>query len=117
MDLLQALQEWYARHCDGEWEHRYGITIETCDNPGWRVQVDLTGTELQKRTFRPIVVNVDESGFQQQDRWLHCCIDDGVWRGAGDETRLSVILRAFVDWAAGRPAQPGAAAETPSPQP
>jgi hypothetical protein len=36
-DLLRALQRWYARHCDSTWEHRYGIQIETCDNPGWWV--------------------------------------------------------------------------------
>ena len=26
---LRGLQSWYARQCDGEWEYRYGPTIET----------------------------------------------------------------------------------------
>jgi hypothetical protein len=98
-DLLQALQNWYASHCDGEWEHSFGIKIETCDNPGWLVQIDLKGTALQARLFDPIAEQVDASGFQQGDRWVHCHIKDGVWQGAGDETKLSVILRAFLDWA------------------
>ena len=32
---VQTLDEWYQRRCDGLWEHRYGVKIETCDNPGW----------------------------------------------------------------------------------
>jgi hypothetical protein len=28
------LEAWYASRCDGEWEHGYGISIETLDNPG-----------------------------------------------------------------------------------
>jgi hypothetical protein len=45
---LELVQRWYAAHCDGEWEHQYGIKIETLDNPGWRVTIDLTNTELQE---------------------------------------------------------------------
>ncbi len=99
MDLLQTLQNWYATHCDGEWEHHHGITIQTCDNPGWWVKVDLTGTELQSRPFPHVSENVDVAAFQQGDRWLHCYVENGVWNGVGDETRLPVILRAFLDWA------------------
>ncbi len=98
-DLLRALQRWYARHCDGTWEHRYGIQIETCDNPGWWVRVDLVGTELQSRPFQRLAENVDEAGFPQGARWLHCSIKDGVWHGAGDETKLPTLLQAFLTWA------------------
>jgi hypothetical protein len=34
-DDVQALDDWYQSRCDGLWEHRYGVTVETCDNPGW----------------------------------------------------------------------------------
>jgi len=36
-DLIRRIDEWYQYRCDGEWEHRYGMMIETCDNPGWQV--------------------------------------------------------------------------------
>jgi hypothetical protein len=98
-DLLGALQRWYARHCDGTWEQRYGIQIETCDNPGWWMRVDLVGTELQARLFQRLAQNVDDAGFSQGERWLHCCVKDGVWHGAGDETKLPAILQAFLTWA------------------
>ncbi|CCG02036.1 immunity 53 family protein [Blastococcus saxobsidens] len=41
---LTWLQGWYATQCDGDWEHGYGVRIETLDNPGWRVRIDLAGT-------------------------------------------------------------------------
>ncbi|MBM4076259.1 MAG: hypothetical protein FJ267_11540 [Planctomycetes bacterium] len=37
---IQILDEWYQRKCDGMWEHRRGVRIETCDNPGWLVIFD-----------------------------------------------------------------------------
>jgi hypothetical protein len=99
MDILQKLQNWYASHCNGEWEHGYGIKIETCDNPGWLVQIDLAGTELAARSFQPLSESVDHAGVQLSDRWLHCMINDCVWHGAGDETKLPVIIEAFLAWA------------------
>ena len=56
---LDDLQRWYVTHCDGEREHHYGISIQTCDNPGWWVKVDLEGTELRERPFARVAVNVD----------------------------------------------------------
>ena len=44
--MLTWLEGWYTRCCDGEWEHRYGVCIETLDNPGWLIRIDLTGTDL-----------------------------------------------------------------------
>lgn len=37
--MLKALQQYYASHCDGEWEHQYGFALETCDNPGWLLKI------------------------------------------------------------------------------
>ncbi|MDE6471389.1 MAG: immunity 53 family protein [Eubacterium sp.] len=34
MDVLNWLQEWYRQNCTDEWEHFYGIKIDTLDNPG-----------------------------------------------------------------------------------
>ncbi len=33
--VVRMLEKWFENHCDGTWEHHYGITIETSDNPGW----------------------------------------------------------------------------------
>lgn len=37
--MLRALEDYYQAHCDGTWEHFYGFTLETCDNPGWMLNI------------------------------------------------------------------------------
>ena len=39
--LLNRIQDWYKINCDGDWEHSYGYKIETLDNHGWSVIIDL----------------------------------------------------------------------------
>lgn len=38
--MLIALEQYYKEKCDGIWEHTYGFTIETCDNPGWQMKIN-----------------------------------------------------------------------------
>jgi hypothetical protein len=45
-DALKQLQNWFSSQCDGDWEHNFGFTIETIDNPGWSLEVDLNNTEF-----------------------------------------------------------------------
>jgi hypothetical protein len=33
--------------------------------------------------------------------WLHGCLKEGKWHGAGDETRLEQIITIFLAWAEG----------------
>ncbi len=100
MTLLLRLQQWYARQCDGDWEHSEGVTIQSCDNPGWWVTVNLKGTSLETVGFDHIAENIDADGFPGGgDRWLDCKVAEGVWHGAGDETRLERILEVFLAWA------------------
>ncbi|MBY0204438.1 Imm53 family immunity protein [Paenibacillus cucumis (ex Kampfer et al. 2016)] len=35
METLAWIQHRYDQNCDGEWEHVYGVKIQTIDNPGW----------------------------------------------------------------------------------
>ena len=53
-DSLPRLIKWFTQHCDGEWENDHGISIESCDNPGWWVKIDLKGTDLESRVFEPV---------------------------------------------------------------
>jgi hypothetical protein len=83
--------------------HDHGVRIESCDNPGWWVKINLEKTELETRAFTEMAVNVDPDGHPKADRWLCCHVDQGVWHGAGDKTMLPDILKTFLTWASGSP--------------
>ena len=99
MSTLSRLQSWYARQCNGDWEHSQGVAIDSCDNPGWWVKINLSGTKLERQPFPEIRENVDASRHAQGPRWLNCRVEELTWHGAGDETQLERILELFMDWA------------------
>lgn len=43
-NLLIWLGDWYQSNCNGDWEHEYGTAIETIDNPGWAITIDVSET-------------------------------------------------------------------------
>ena len=99
MSTLTRLQDWYAHQCDDEWEHSSGVIIESTDNPGWWIKVNLVGTPLQTRYFAEVAENIDAQRFALSSSWLSCRVENGIWHGAGDETKLERILDLFLLWA------------------
>lgn len=93
MDAIEFLQSWYHAQTNGEWEHARGVTIETLDNPGWRVTIDLVETPLQGVAMAP--VQLEKS---PQD-WLVCEVERDRFRGNGDPRKLLSILQVFQSWA------------------
>jgi Immunity protein 53 len=91
---LEWLCDWFASQCNGDWEHGFGITIGTLDNPGWSFRVDLTDTPLADRPFSP-----DE--IEAGDRWLRLWKEDEppVFHAAGSPTALPEIIERFRKWA------------------
>jgi len=49
---LLWIQKWYKSQCNGDWEHEYGVKIETVDNSGWYVTINLMDTNLEGIFFR-----------------------------------------------------------------
>lgn len=94
MNELQRIQAWYASHCDGDWEHAYGIRIDTLDNPGWVVEIDLRGTELEARAFATISRGDSDADVD----WIHCKVESGKFVAHGGAGNLIELLRAFLDW-------------------
>ena len=66
MELLALLQSYFTHCCNDDWEHRYGIRIETLDNPGWRVEIDLVGTQYAEKAFE------DFQSQRSDDDWSVC---------------------------------------------
>ncbi|MBK8502531.1 MAG: hypothetical protein IPL46_10125 [Saprospiraceae bacterium] len=46
-NILEWISKWYNQNCDGDWEHDFGVAIETLDNPGWSVSIDTEGTRFK----------------------------------------------------------------------
>lgn len=89
MDTLDWLAKWYLSMCDGEWEHSYGIRIDTLDNPGWSVQIDLSEGNIDEISFEAVSNCTDDSN------WMHCEVKDGKFCGRGDPTKLDAIIEVF----------------------
>ena len=92
MDSIRFLENWFRENCDGDWEHSFGVRIETLDNPGWIVEVDLAGTAQEDLALED--VRIERSG---QD-WVNCRVVDRKFRGAGGPLNLREIVDIFADW-------------------
>ena len=92
MNPLIELQEWYASHCDGDWEHSHGIRIESLDNPGWLLQIDLSGTEVESAEFEPILIDTGMGS------WANIQIKEDVWQAACDPRGLEAAIKTFLEW-------------------
>jgi hypothetical protein len=93
MTGLERLQAWYADHCNGLWEHSYGIKIDTLDNPGWTVEVDLNETDLEGHQF--------EKSFTErsEDDWFFAEREEMKFKVACGPRNLDEALAIFCDWA------------------
>jgi hypothetical protein len=91
-DPADQVARWYASQCDGDWEHSFGITIETLDNPGWSLRVDLRRTELEDRSLAR-----EESIEPMTTGWLGW-IENGRYRAACGPLNLAEALAAFLAW-------------------
>lgn len=95
MDEIQWLQRWYRSQCDDEWEHAYGIKIDTLDNPGWSVAIDIKGTTVENRPFQAVKIERTETD------WIHCRVDKSRWKGFGGPNNLIEIVSVFRNWVEG----------------
>jgi hypothetical protein len=93
-DGLTWLQGWYVTQCDGEWEHEYGMSIETLDNPGWFLKIDLQATAMDGRTFPQHEVHRSEHD------WLIARVVDSRFEVACGPLNLSEAIHQFRIWMA-----------------
>ena len=87
------IQEWYQTQCDGYWEHAHGIIIETVDNPGWYVTIDLTETYLEDANFDKI-----EEDKNDLD-WFFCLKKDSKFEASCAPCKLNTVFKIFRKWA------------------
>lgn len=91
---VDFLQRWFIAHCDEDWEHGTGIRLTSLDNPGWGLEVDLRGTELEDVSMPRVVVERSESD------WTHAWSDGLTFTAFGGAGNLADVIghfRAFVN--------------------
>ncbi|MGW1489962.1 immunity 53 family protein [Streptomyces sp. NPDC002402] len=90
---LGWLQRWYESQCDGDWEHEWGVRIETLDNPGWTMRINLAETLLAGRTY-------GRTEFRRSNSdWVMTKVSDDVFRASCGPLNLDEALRLFREWA------------------
>ena len=93
MDDLKWLMEWYASQCNGDWEHSYGVKIDTLDNPGWSLTIDLEDTDLEERTFAP-----QEHDLMSDVSWWTCSVKNKKFEARCGSRDLLTVLAIFRTW-------------------
>jgi hypothetical protein len=93
MTTIERLQHWYSNHCNGEWEHGFGVNIETIDNPGWSCTLSLAGTPFESHDFAP--VNIERS----ENDWLMLSATPMEFKIHCGPKNLEESLTIFCDWA------------------
>ena len=99
---LNWLQAWYLLWCDGDWEHSYGVTIESDREIGWILKADLTDTALEGQPLSPGKHPRSESDWVAwQPEGSVFCISGGLWN-------LTEMVGLFRDWVQGLEIDPRA---------
>ena len=89
--MINWLQNWYADQCNGDWEHEYGVNIQTSDNPGWIIDIDLAFTPLENIEIPYTLFDTSEND------WYGFSIRDKKFHGAGDANKLGKIIEVFYE--------------------
>ncbi len=88
-NILEWISNWYLQNCDGNWEHDFGIIIETLDNPGWSIIIDTVGTSV-KLEDKPWILQE-----KSPKDWYGYKILNGKFEASGDPTKLQFLLNVF----------------------
>ncbi|ANI89339.1 hypothetical protein A9P82_08560 [Arachidicoccus ginsenosidimutans] len=85
MNSLVIIQNWFQSNCNGDWEHDFGIKIETLDNPGWCVTIDLEDTPLEN-------LSVNESKSLSENDWYYIYTKERQLIATGDINKIIFLL-------------------------
>ena len=87
------LQKFFIESCNGDWEHMDGIKIESLDNPGWSIAIQLPAALQNSVEFIPVELH------RSEDDWVVCRMKTDRFEGFGGPKNLAEILDIFFGWA------------------
>jgi len=89
---ISLLEKWYLERCNGDWEHSWGISIETLDNPGWMMKIGLRETRAETRVLERTRI---ERG---KDDWIEYHVAENHFQAACGPLNLSEAVQIFINW-------------------
>jgi hypothetical protein len=100
-DNLSWLSQWYLSQCNSDWEHSYGVKIDTLDNPGWSLRIDLTETRLEGRAFESVAHGEPRNDLKEWRRtgsWWIAAINGNAFEAVCGPLDLSNVIGIFRLW-------------------
>lgn len=96
---IEWLARFYAYHCDGAWEHEFGMSLDSLAIPGWGLAVDLRGTALEGTGVnRSEVRKVSRSDHD----FIEAYLEDDEFQATCGPFNLDAMLALFREWATKR---------------
>lgn len=93
MNTISRLCAWFERQCVDDWHEDRGIKIETLDNPGWSLKIDLRGTVLEGKIFQSVQVEKSDCD------WFIARRNDEIFEAFGGPKNLDDMIESFLAWA------------------
>jgi len=89
---ISVLEKWYLDRCNGDWEHSWGISIETLDNPGWMMKVSSRETRAETRVLERTRIE------RSRDDWIEYRVAENHFQAACGPLNLSEAIQIFINW-------------------
>ena len=100
-DNLAWLMRWYLAECNGDWEHSFGVKIDTLDNPGWSLKIDLRETDLQGRPFKRVKHGEpahDLDDWRSLGSWWVADVKSDSFEASCGPLDLQEVIQLFRNW-------------------
>lgn len=68
---LKTIDKWFQSRCNGQWEHHFGFTLETTDNPGWLVTFQLDMTETEAKSILAVPLEKNDVDVNVRNELIH----------------------------------------------
>ena len=91
-EAISLLEIRYAARCNGDWEHQWGVKIDSLDNPGWTLDIDLNQTKAENRQLERTRIE------RTQNDWIIYHVEKKKFKAAMGPTNLSEAIKIFCQW-------------------
>lgn len=87
--MIKWLQNWYKSNCDGDWEHENLVRIQSLDNPGWLLEIEMMNISSKLSIKKWELFEVSE------ENWLGYDVEEHKFTASGDPTKLEALIMIF----------------------